>query len=364
VAWYNASWAYRKAIVIAHTDDGEQTNYQLRLLVGESSGATGEDVDCASHCQADFDDLRFTASDGTTICDYWIESITGTTPNQLATVWVKVSVAAHPDDTTIYMYYGNAGASAASSGADTFGAGNFDNFEWGSNGDHIHSNGGNVTWTSTDSATISTAQEYTGIAADTRSCKLADGATAASASCSVTPSANIAIRVRIYNSTFLGLIHGKECGATDYAAYVSISGVNIRYYTVAWADTTKDIDPDAFEFIEICNFDWTAHTYDIYYSVAGVRTLAKTGVVMSLLSAYNGLFYMIGQNNNAGEDDWVDNFLVRNWTANEPTWSSFGSEETNGWANIAKINGITNASVSKINGIAVASISKINGVAV
>lgn len=119
--WYNASWAYRKSIIIAHTDDGAQTNYQVKLLVGESSGAAGEQFDLGGHCASDFDDLRFTKSDGETLLDYWIESLSGASPNQLATVWVEIdSIAAHPNDTTIYIYYGNAGAAAASSITATF----------------------------------------------------------------------------------------------------------------------------------------------------------------------------------------------------------------------------------------------------
>jgi hypothetical protein len=111
-------WTYRKSVPLSRAS-GLVTNYQMKLLVGESSGATGEDVDCNSHCAADFDDIRFTASDGTTLLDYWIESITGTTPNQLATIWIEFD-SIGTTDTTFYMYYGNAGASAVSSGDDTF----------------------------------------------------------------------------------------------------------------------------------------------------------------------------------------------------------------------------------------------------
>jgi hypothetical protein len=77
-------------------------------------------VDCAGEVASDFSDLRFTTSDGLTLCDYWIESLSGTTPNQLAIVWVEVpSIAAHPTDTTIYMYY-NGIHEAVSNGSNTF----------------------------------------------------------------------------------------------------------------------------------------------------------------------------------------------------------------------------------------------------
>ena len=120
MAWLSG-YSYRKQITLNGSTAGAQSDYQLKLLLGESSGASGEDVDCGAKCQADFDDIRFTKADGTTLLDYWIESITGSTPNQLATIWIEFdSIPASPDTATFYMYYGNAGASAVTSGAATF----------------------------------------------------------------------------------------------------------------------------------------------------------------------------------------------------------------------------------------------------
>jgi predicted GH43/DUF377 family glycosyl hydrolase len=106
MAWLTG-WSYRKSITLSRAASAV-TDYQMKLLVGESAGATGEDVDCNSYCQTDFGDLRFTNSDGTTPLSHWIESITGTTPNQLATIWIKFD-SIGTGATTFYMYYGNAG---------------------------------------------------------------------------------------------------------------------------------------------------------------------------------------------------------------------------------------------------------------
>ena len=106
-------WSYRKQVTITNAS----ADYQTKILVGESSGATGEEVDCGGKCKSDFSDLRFTGSDGQTLLDYWIESITGTTPNQLATIWVQNDAT---PSTTGYMYYGKADASAVSNGDNTF----------------------------------------------------------------------------------------------------------------------------------------------------------------------------------------------------------------------------------------------------
>jgi len=111
-------WTYRKAVNLSRAS-GAITNYQMKLLVGESSGASGETVDCNGHVQADFDDLRFTTADGITLLDYWIESITGTTPNQLATVWIEID-SIGTDATTFYMYYGKTDATAYSNFDNTF----------------------------------------------------------------------------------------------------------------------------------------------------------------------------------------------------------------------------------------------------
>lgn len=68
--------------------------------------------------QADFDDVRFTSSDGTTLIDYWLESKTNSVT---ANFWVKIpSVPASPNKTTIYLYYGNPSAGSASNGNNTF----------------------------------------------------------------------------------------------------------------------------------------------------------------------------------------------------------------------------------------------------
>jgi hypothetical protein len=87
---------------------------------GTSSGAS---VYLGGKCQADFDDLRFTSSNGSGLLDYWLESKTNSTS---AIVWVEVA-SIPTTGATIYLYYGNSGASSASSGDNTFAL--YDNFD-------------------------------------------------------------------------------------------------------------------------------------------------------------------------------------------------------------------------------------------
>ncbi len=105
--WYNTSWSKRKAITITGSTGGAQTDYQIKTTVSYDSDM-----------QPDFDDVRFTNSDGVTLLNYWLES---KTDSSTADFWVKVpSIPASPNTTIIYMYYGNSSASSTSSGNNTF----------------------------------------------------------------------------------------------------------------------------------------------------------------------------------------------------------------------------------------------------
>ena len=119
MSWLSG-YVYQKKCTVLATTAGAQTNYQLELKVGESSGAAGEDVDCESHCQDFPNDIRFTKEDGETKHDYWIESITGTTPNRLAIVIIEVASIPASGFVDFYMYYGKSGDSGESEGNDTF----------------------------------------------------------------------------------------------------------------------------------------------------------------------------------------------------------------------------------------------------
>lgn len=102
--WYSESWLYRQNVTITGSA-GAGTNYQVPLNVTYST-----------HMQNDFDDLRFTAYDGITEWDYWIEEYTAST---FAVVWVEVR-----DDlgsnVVFWMYYGNSSCSTTSNGTNTF----------------------------------------------------------------------------------------------------------------------------------------------------------------------------------------------------------------------------------------------------
>ncbi|MFA6028047.1 MAG: DUF2341 domain-containing protein [Patescibacteria group bacterium] len=101
-----ADWSKRQIFTVFNNTASELTNYQVRIPVSY-------DADM----QADFDDIRFTSSNGTSLIDYWLESKTDSTR---AYFWVEVPSVGASSSANIYMYYGNAGVSSASSGTDTF----------------------------------------------------------------------------------------------------------------------------------------------------------------------------------------------------------------------------------------------------
>jgi hypothetical protein len=115
--WYNSNWQCRKSHVV-QSAQGAGTNYQVRLIVHQGSGTdTGNDVYLSDHCKDDFGDVRFTSGDGIMELNYWLESYTS---GNEATFWVRVADDLSSSNATVYVYYGNSGASTTSDGANTF----------------------------------------------------------------------------------------------------------------------------------------------------------------------------------------------------------------------------------------------------
>lgn len=313
MAWLSSNWGYRKSITLSRAS-GAVSNYQMKILVGESSGAAGEDVDCGGNCKSDFSDLRFTAADGTTLLDYWIESVSGTTPNQLAAIWVEFD-SIGTGDTTFYMYYGYASATAVSNGDNTFIL--FDDFEDGSiNGSK---------WTNPGSWS-----EGSGVLS-----KLANNTNTNHALLSVnTYASSIAIHARakvgsdwsneygwgnavIFDQTWAtsGFLAGHFLDATF--DYYRMS----KYPGPVTATTTESIVADTWY-----NYELRVIASDQKFFVNGTQKAAltqaiptdptKVGLVCtrtSASSAYTSYF------------DWV---FVRKCLATEPAFGSWGAEET------------------------------------
>ncbi len=118
-------WQYRKTHTINATA-GADVDYTIVLKIYYANGTDGEEtvngmqygkMYCGYLVQKDFGDVRFTGDDGVTLLSYWRDEFS---VGNYATFWVKISGNLTEADQTIYVYYGNAGASSTSNGASTF----------------------------------------------------------------------------------------------------------------------------------------------------------------------------------------------------------------------------------------------------
>lgn len=318
--WFpEPGWTYRKSVTASRAD-GSVTDYQMILKVGESSGSSGYDVHCESHCKSDFSDLRFTRDDGKTLQPYWIEEITGTTPNQTATVWIKCGFI-DTTNTTFFMYYGNADASAVSNGDDTFIG--FNDFEWGIVGENVHLK--HNCWVSGGTAVIGDGQAFNG----TKSLQL-------NSSCTVsigmgpggwltTDDPNRCVRFRYYpkSVTSMDITHGSATEA--YGINVAASTPHIYYFTSggAYTDTGVDAILNEWNLFEICNINFVANTMDLWHNGVKILDGATAGFATS--------FWGLGPNfrgGNTANPPFVDCVMLRNWRDVEPVWGSWSAEES------------------------------------
>jgi hypothetical protein len=87
-------------------------------VLSSTAGTVPLRVDTEAHCLANFNDLRFTKADGTTLLDYWIENSATCAADGYADCWVELDTIAQmtslTEHTHYYLYYGNAGAASAS----------------------------------------------------------------------------------------------------------------------------------------------------------------------------------------------------------------------------------------------------------
>jgi YD repeat-containing protein len=301
-----SGWSYRKSVTLSRSS-GAVTNYQMRLPVGETSGASGEGVDCNGHAQADFDDLRFTTSDGATLLDYWIESISGTTPNRLATVWIKFD-SIGTDATTFHMYYGKSDASAASNGEATFLF--FDDFP----GNSLDSG----KWTVeqgdvTVGSGIATLSGTTGTRGYVKTAPIGGINMAArfrikTSSTTITYGHPVDFRIDANN-----LIYFFGTPSSNLLTVTSYAGGSYSQINFSVADPSVNY--------ECWDLTWISNEVKVIQS--GTTRLTKTTNIPS-----NGspVIYM-REGTVAGQNIQMDWLLLRQYVSSEPAWGSWGAEQ-------------------------------------
>jgi prepilin-type N-terminal cleavage/methylation domain-containing protein len=296
---------YSKRKIITVNSSSTLNNYQMKFTIYRSTGTdSGFNVYVGTNCQSDYDDIRFTNSSNT-VLDYWIESSDASS----ATIWVEAD-SLGSGDTTMYLYYANASATAVSSGDNTFEF--FDGFE----GSAIDT----LKWTDGSGLTVSNSWAIN----DTGS----NGITSIKTFNIV--SQNISVDVKLYTQSLgnSGLSHGAYPLLADgvsngmqwypesasWDRYVNQNGSSSwqpgtergltvgRNYRSSWI-----ITPSFQKHIVDSNTDFS----DTFSGTTGVSThrIAIGG-------------------GDATRDMRIDWVLVRKYTSTEPTISSWGTEES------------------------------------
>lgn len=101
--WWNGNWHKRVPFTVTSTQ--ASSNFQLEI-----------DVSYDNDMQQDFDDIRFIASDDSTVLSHWTETISH---GSQATFWVKIP-SLSVGENQLYLYYGNNGVSSSSNPSATF----------------------------------------------------------------------------------------------------------------------------------------------------------------------------------------------------------------------------------------------------
>jgi len=305
-------WNKRKSFTVSHAS-GEVYDHQMLIKVGESSGATGEDVDCGGLCKSDFSDLRFgkLVDGNATLLSYWIESITGTTPNQVANVWVKFDYI-DTVDTTFYMYYNNPNATAGSNGDNTFPF--FDDF----NDSSLDTN----KWTNLNGSV-----EGAGSVVVT-----ATGLSSFGIIGKTGFEANHIYRARVKPKHYNNTSYLESCGFSDnttqiigqtktYFCHVTAANsakhINLNNGSLVASAITGGASADVYTISEIIRNSSTNVIYKLDdANQVTIGTYVPTVILYPSLTAYS--------NGSIIEADWI---LVRKYLSTEPTFGTWGEEE-------------------------------------
>jgi len=313
-----AGYAYRKQITINGTTAGAQTNYQMKLTVYKGTGTDGAGVVyLGGKCRDDFNDIRFTKSDGSTELDHWRESYVS---GDYAVFWVEFdSIPASPSTANFYIYYDKADATSGSNGDNTFIF--FDDF----NDNSLDSN----KWIKVlGGGTVDVLEQNQDLEIKS------DGTNRAHARSLSSYTAPYILEVKAKRSEDIEVaVHwdGQISGDYDvpnnayfapiYASWGSPTSFVVKKF-VAGAKTDLanyniDLDTGWHVYKTIVKTDGI----EVYYD--GTLILSTTDITFT--SGYLGLS---GRETPAAINSFYDNVFTRKYCSPEPTWGTWGTEET------------------------------------
>jgi len=306
-----SQWKYRKAFQITEQAGQNLTDYQKLIKIGESSGATG----CDFHLEGlsaifpsgknQGGDIRITDSDKTTLLSFWVERITGTSPNRIAYVWVKIPSLSANQTKTLYCYFGNPNASNVSNGNNTFVF--FDDFD----SDTIPTR-----WTYTGSGSYSVSGSiislYNSDAAGRKYCTQSQvlnpsGSYAVRAYCQHAGAYDVYVGMRNadYSNRFF---HDIAVNWGNYKAHdLVVGGSQARYIQYESSDTNWHI-------VEEANFGTTFYAF-------------LDGVQKDSYTVSNQSHGYVGFTHSGSGYQYIDWILARKFVYPEPVFSSAGNLE-------------------------------------
>jgi hypothetical protein len=306
--WLDTSWLYRKPITITENSGTTLTGYQVYISIDTSSLISGGKM------QGDCDDIRF-GDESRNELDYWIESGCNTSSTK---IWVETDTLTASSNTTIFMYYGNSGASAASNGEDTFEF--FDDFEDGTvNKWTIEGNDPNKI---VDVINVTRWDGKTGQVMRTKS-QTCNGGTYAWAFTKANVSKNGIMEFYAYVASADGTLR--------YLAWMrrnTANSTNLYFYSSDYQTNSRIYENGVQKAIVGSTFSkntWYKHSYvanDNYaaWYIGGPLKISASNLV-------DGTSGNLGVGTQCKGTNYVDNVLFRKYAPTPPTYAT-GSEET------------------------------------
>lgn len=304
-----AGYSYRKNVTINNTGkDGAQANYQLKVIVNRSAGAdSGQNVYVSTKCLANYNDIRFTKSDGSTLLDHWLEGVFA----GYAVFWVEVDAVPDSSAGNIYLYYGNASASSGSNGDNTFLW--FDHFDTAWNNP--------VRWTG-DTGSASVASSIVTLTNSVIS-------TGKAIFSNLVRAGNVAVRsmARLSNQNHASLGLSDNVSNLIRVLHTSGSPNHTDWQQVKSGAATVHSNNDAlfgaWNIYDLCRVLTGTDTGRYFLNNSQQGGDATINIPVVDLPAFLQCYSLTG-NTVTIECDWI---LLRNYTTNEPLLSTWGSEE-------------------------------------
>ncbi len=295
---------------------------RLFQAITTTTGTVPLRVDTEAHCQADFDDLRFTTSAGDALLDYWIENSATCVGDGYADCWVETDTIAQmtslTEHTHYYLYYGNAAATAVSSGTNTFVQ--FDNFDSYVAGSDLNGQGG---WTATAAGVVISTDHATSSA---NSVKIVGSAGSNTMNKALTATSQAYwIGLQSWKENAAGIYISSHGNGTSVASPYITNAEDIYFLNAAGAgvDTVLNATADAWAKVDRYSEIFTGASFVIRYA----NNLSAT-CQMYTNAGSNGVNALTDITSGAGNDTYIDDYFVGKFAVSCPLWGTAGAEES------------------------------------